>query len=220
MAGRDQPFAVRDPITAPVAVSVIVAALAVVVSSSAVAWDGEVPGWEAEALRFFNDWPDWLEWIMWPLQQVGVLAAPVLGGVVIARVARRWEYVIPFLMLMPLKLIIEKAVLKQLVERQRPFVSVGPDIEVRGPAFEGMSFPSGHATTAFAFAILVAGFVPPRWRPVPLIWAVVVGVARLYYGEHNVLDVVAGAAMGVIFGTILWWTILNRFVERDPDAVR
>ena len=40
-----------------------------------------------------------------------------------------------------------------------------------------------------------------KWRPIPLIWAVVVGVARLYYGEHNMLDVVAGFAMGTMCQT-------------------
>ncbi len=213
----DQPFAVRDAISAPVAVTIIIGALAVVLVTSAVAWDGDVPDWEADALRFFNDWPDWLEPIMWTLQQFGVLAGPLLGGIVIAWTARRWDYLIPFVLLMPLKLIIEKVVLKQLVERERPFVTVGPDINVRGPAFEGLSFPSGHATTATAFAILVAAFLPPKWRPLPLIWALVVGIARLYFGEHNVLDVVAGVAMGTMFATILWFTILNRFVEVDGD---
>ncbi len=204
--------------SAPVATAILVAAVAVVVATSAVAYDGEVPEWEADALRFFNDWPGWLEPIMWVLQQVGVLAGPVIGGIVIAWVARRREYVIPFVLLMPLKLIIEKAVLKQLVRRERPYVSVGPDIEVRGPAFEGLSFPSGHATTAFAFGILAAAFLPPRWRPLPLVWAPIVGIARLYYGEHNVLDVVAGAAMGTIFATILWYTVLNRFAAADAAA--
>jgi membrane-associated phospholipid phosphatase len=45
----------------------------------------------------------------------------------------------------------------------------------------------------------------------------VVGVARLYFGEHNVLDVVAGVAMGTMFATIIWFAILNRFVEVDGD---
>lgn len=213
---RRQPFAVRDAMSTGSMVTLVTVSLVVIVASSAIAWDGEVPGWEADLLRWTNDWPDWLEPIMWTLQQVGVLAGPLIGGVVIAWVARRWEYVIPFVLLMPLKLIIEKAVLKQLVERQRPFVSIGPDITVRGPAFEGLSFPSGHSTTAVAFAILVVAFVPPKWRPIPLVWALVVGISRLYYGEHNVLDVVAGFAMGTLFATILWFTILNRFVA-EPD---
>jgi undecaprenyl-diphosphatase len=214
----NQPFAVRNTISGAQAATIVVGALAIVLVTSAVAWDGDVPEWEADVLRFFNDWPDWLEPIMWPLQQVGVLAGPVIGGVLIAWSARRWQYVIPFVLLMPLKLIVEKALLKQIVERERPYVTIGPEIKVRGPAFEGLSFPSGHATTGFAFAVLVAAFVPPKWRPVPLIWAAVVGIARLYYGEHNVLDVVAGAAMGTLFATVLWFTVLNRFVEPEPEV--
>lgn len=217
---RNQPFAIREAMSTTSMLVLVAASLVVIVASSAVAWDGEVPDWEADLLRWFNDWPSALEPVMWTLQQVGVLAAPLIGGVVIAWVARRWEYVIPFLLLMPLKLVIEKAVLKQLVERQRPFVSIGPDVTVRGPAFEGLSFPSGHATTAVAFAILVAAFIPRRWWPVPLIWAAAVCVTRIYFGEHNVLDVVAGAAMGTLFATILWYTILNRWVEpaREPST--
>jgi len=215
---RRQPFAVRDAMSTGQMLVSVTLSLIVLVTTSAVAWHGGVPSWEADALRFVNDWPDWIEPIMWTLQQLGVLAAPLIGGIVIAWVANRWEYVIPFALLLPLKLIIEKAVLKQLVERQRPFVSIGPDIEVRGPAFEGLSFPSGHATTAVAFGILVAAFLPRRWQPLPLLWAAAVCIARLYFGEHNVLDVVAGAAMGTLFATILWFTVLNRFVEPDPEA--
>ena len=65
-------------------------------------------------------------------------------------------------------------------------------------------------------AILVAAFLPRKWRPVPIVWAFVVAVARLYYGEHNVLDVVAGAALGTMFASVLWFVFLNRFV--DPDC--
>ncbi len=215
---RRQPFAVRDTMSVGQLIFAVTLSLIVLVVTSAVAWDGRVPGGEADAFRFVNDWPDWLEPVMWALQQVGVLAGPLIGGLVIAWVAGRWEYAIPFVLLLPLKLIVEKAVLKQLVERQRPFVSIGPDINVRGTAFEGLSFPSGHATTAVAFGTLVAAFLPLRWRPLPLLWAATVCVARLYFGEHNVLDVVAGAAMGTLFATILWFTVLNRFVEPGRET--
>jgi undecaprenyl-diphosphatase len=215
---REQLFAVRTPMSARLAGTLIAVSLTVVLVTSAVAWGGEVPDWEADALRFVNDWPAWLEPVMWLFQQMGVLAAPLIGGLVIAGVARRWEYALPFILLLPLKLFVEKAVVKQLVDRRRPFETVGPDIHVRGTAFEGLSFPSGHATTAVAFAILVAAFLPRRWRPVPLIWATVVGIARLYSGEHNVLDVVAGAAMGTLFATVIWFTMLNRFVEPNGDV--
>lgn len=217
---RPQPFAIRHAVSARPALAVVGAATAVVVVTTAVARDGEVAGWEAATLRFFNDWPDWLEPIMWVLQQVGVLMAPVIGGLVIVWYTRQWQHLIPFVLVLPLKLGIEKGIVKRLVERERPYVSIGPEIHVRGPAFEGLSFPSGHATTAFALGVLVAGFLPPRWRPVPLLWAVVVAVARLYYGEHNLLDVIAGAATGTAFATILWFLVLNRFVEPDSDSAQ
>lgn len=192
---------------------IVVVAAAVVVASSAIAWDGDVPGWERDILVFFNDWPDWLEPVMWVLQQAGVLAAPLIAGLIVVWFTREWRHLIPFVLVLPLKLGIEKAIVKQLVERERPYVSVGPEIEVRGPAFEGLSFPSGHSTTAFALFILVSAFVPYRWRFIPLAGAVIVAVARLYYGEHNFLDVVAGGAMGTAFATVLWFAYLNRWVR-------
>lgn len=197
--------------------AIVATSLVVLLVSSLVATDGDVPDWEVAVLEFFNDWPDWLEPIMWVLQQAGLLFAPIAVGLVIVALTRRWQYLIPFVLILPLKLIFEKGIVKQLVDRERPFTSVGPEIVVRGTAFEGLSFPSGHATTAFALAVLVTAFLPARWRVIPVLWAVVVAAARLYYGEHNLLDVVAGAAIGTAFGTVLWFVALNRLA--DPDDV-
>jgi membrane-associated phospholipid phosphatase len=186
--------------------------------TSAVAWDGDVPDWEVDVLEFLNGWPDWLEPVMWVVQQFGVVVSPIIAGLIIVYFTRNWRHLVPFVLVLPLKLGFEKGVVKQLVERERPFVSVGPRIEVRGPAFDGLSFPSGHTTTAFAVGILVSAFLPPRWRPVPLVWAAMVGVARLYYGEHNFLDIIAGAALGTAFAAILWFVFLNRYVDTASDG--
>lgn len=192
------------------------AAALLVSLSSWVAWNGEVPEWEADVLRFVNGWPDALEPLMWVLQQVGVLGAPIIAGLVIARLTRTWQHLVPFALILPLKLGIEKGLVKQLVQRERPFTSIGNEINVRGPAFEGLSFPSGHTTTAFALGVLVSAFLPPKWRPVPIVWAFIVAIARMYYGEHNLLDVVAGAALGTSFALVLWYLFLNRFA--DPSC--
>ena len=214
----DLPFlAVRTRLAPSTVAAVVVAAGIIVVASSAVAWDGTVPGWEAEVLRWINGWPDWLKPAMWLLQQVGVFMAPVVAGLIVVSFTRRWQHLVPFVLVLPLKLGLEKAVVKQLVERQRPFTSIGPEINVRGPAFAGPSFPSGHGTTAFALAVLLTAFLPPKWRFIPVTWAVVVVVARMYYGEHNLLDVVAGAALGTAFATVLWFVFLNR---EAPETVQ
>ena len=146
----------------------VIVTLAIIVGSSAVAWNGDVPEWEADVLRFFNGWPDWLKPMMWALQQPGVILAPIFAGLVVVSFTRRWQHFVAFACILPLKLGIEKGLVKQLVQRERPYVSIGPEINVRGPAFEGLSFPSGHATTAFALGILLAAFLPPggvqsRW---------------------------------------------------------
>lgn len=209
------PFVLCHALSARATQLVVVIGAVVVAASSAVAWNGDVPGWEVSVLEFITGWPDAIEPLMWALQQVGVLGAPLVGGAVVVWFTREWRHFIPFALVLPLKLGIEKGLVKQLVERERPFTSVGDSINVRGPSLEGLSFPSGHTTTAFALGILISAFLPPRWRPVPIVWAAIVGVARIYYGEHNLLDVVAGAALGTVFATVLWFAFLNRYVHPD-----
>lgn len=205
-------LAVRTRLESRVVLIVLAVTVAIVVAASAVAWDGAVPRWEAEPLRWIVGWPDWFEPVLWVVQQAGVLLAPVVVGLVVFSCTRRWQHLVPFVLILPLKLLVEKAIVKQLVDRERPFTSIGAEIEVRGPQLAGLSFPSGHATTAVATAVLLVAFLPPRWRPLPLAWAAVVAIARLYYGEHNLLDVVAGAALGTAFAVVLWHALLNREV--------
>ena len=140
--GRRQPFALRHRISAAQTVVVSIVAIVVIVASSVVAADGTVPGWEESVLLFFNDWFDWLEPLMWVLQQVGVTGAPIIAALVVYYFTRRWQHLVAFAAVLPMKLLIEKGLVKNLVERDRPFESVGPHINVRGPAFEGLSFPS------------------------------------------------------------------------------
>jgi undecaprenyl-diphosphatase len=107
-------------------------------------------------------------------------------------------------------LLFEKTIVKSLDERERPYTSIGDEIIVRGGAYEGLSFPSGHSTTAFATATLLFALLPTRWRWLPVVWAVLVGVARMYMGEHNTLDVVCGAAIGTLFAVLIWRFVLER----------
>ncbi|MCP4224168.1 MAG: phosphatase PAP2 family protein [Actinomycetia bacterium] len=212
-----KPFAVRHQISVGQTVIVSVLATVVIVVSSIVARNGTVPTWEESVLLFFNDWADWLEPLMWVLQQVGVTGAPIVAALVVYYYTRKWQYFAAFAAILPMKLLIEKGVVKQLVERDRPFESVGPHINVRGPAFEGLSFPSGHTTTIFAIAVLLSALLPPRWRVIPVVWAAIVAIARLYFGEHNFLDVVTGAATGTLFAVLLWYAFLNRVTEAQRE---
>ena len=61
------------------------------------------------------------------------------------------------------------------------------------------SFPSGHSASAFTAAVLLAG------SPVTALYFVLascVAFSRVYVRLHHASDVVAGAALGVAFGTL------------------
>lgn len=64
------------------------------------------------------------------------------------------------------------------------------------------SFPSGHASVAFAAATAVAVHCP-RLRLPLFALAALVAASRVYLGVHFVLDVVAGATLGVMIGLLV-----------------
>jgi membrane-associated phospholipid phosphatase len=84
---------------------------------------------------------------------------------------------------------------------------------------EYASFPSGHATTAFA-ALVAFGLVFPRIRPVLWLYALLVGASRVIVSAHYPSDVIAGAAFGA-FGALLvrdWFAARRLGFFVGPDG--
>jgi undecaprenyl-diphosphatase len=95
-----------------------------------------------------------------------------------------------------LKLISERLV-KQVVERQRPGTTV-PGAILRGNVPpRGLSFVSGHAVLSTALAGVVSPYLRGRWKLVPWALVALVGVARVYLGAHNPIDVIGGTGLGL-----------------------
>jgi undecaprenyl-diphosphatase len=91
--------------------------------------------------------------------------------------------------------------LKPVFERDRPPVS-SPEPEPLLETPATFSFPSGHATVAFACATVLA-FAVPRLRWPLFALAALIAWSRVYVGVHYPGDVLAGAALGVLIATAL-----------------
>jgi membrane-associated phospholipid phosphatase len=81
------------------------------------------------------------------------------------------------------------------------------------------SFPSGHATTAFA-ALVAFGLVFPRIRPVLWLYALLIAASRVLVSAHYPSDVIAGAAFGA-FGALLvrdWFAARRLGFFVGPDG--
>ncbi len=174
------------------------AGLAVLVVSSVVVADqryvvGE--GWVSEAV---NDWPRAIGGPLELVQPLGTLGAGLVLTALVAVVTLRPRATLAVLLASLAAWRLDNVV-KGLTERPRP-PAVLHDITLRDEAATGFGFPSGHTTVAFALAAVLHPLLPSPWRW--LVWglAAAVAVGRIYVGAHFPMDVVGGAALGIVVG--------------------
>lgn len=91
--------------------------------------------------------------------------------------------------------------LRQAIGRDRPPL-VYPEPKALVAVPHTGAFPSGHASSAFACAAVLA-WASPRLRVPALVLAAAIAWSRVYVGVHWPLDVLGGALLGVLVGTLL-----------------
>jgi len=116
-------------------------------------------------------------------------------------------------------------VLKYCIGRGRPFVGGEANVFhfshfAGNPAY--YSFPSGHATTAFALALAVSA-VWPQARIAMAVYALIIAASRLVLLAHHPSDVVAGAMVGIVGAMFVrYWFAARRLgfaIQRDGSIV-
>jgi undecaprenyl-diphosphatase len=105
-------------------------------------------------------------------------------------------FFMPIVFATGLSLWLSEMVLKGIFLRPRPTVDMGAIIV---HAADNYSFPSSHATLAFALAnVLVEE--EPRFRYALYALAIAISFSRMYLGVHYPFDVTAGAILGHFIG--------------------
>ena len=73
------------------------------------------------------------------------------------------------------------------------------------------SFPSGHSTSVFALATILALLEKNKKTNVAyLLGAVAVGYSRIYLGQHFLNDVLMGASIGMITAVLVYWIFTEK----------
>jgi membrane-associated phospholipid phosphatase len=109
-------------------------------------------------------------------------------------------------------------VLKRLIHAPRPQAII-QNTEypyfIDGITHTGMtSFPSGHTTSVFALAVLLALNTNDKRRsPIYLVTAIITGYSRIYLGQHFLADVVAGALIGILSALVVYWYLRRVKIE-------
>lgn len=177
-----------------------IGAAAIVLVGSAVAARRGHPEWERRIYRSINDAPDALAPIAWLPMQAGSLSAPfALAGWSYWRM-RNLDPSVAYAASGFTTWLLAKGV-KKLVGRGRPHDhDPATNLRLATKTDGSLGYVSGHAAVAGTLAAVVgSGRSPVSVAGLQTV-ALLVGVTRIYAGAHLPLDVVGGAALGIIVG--------------------
>jgi undecaprenyl-diphosphatase len=168
---------------------------AVLVASAALARRG-VYRWEVVIFQTFNGLPGSFRSLLWVLNQYGTaITIPVAS--VIALAFRKWILALSLLISGAAVYVLAK-VIKEYVARGRPAAVIEEVIEREGFSPNSLGFPSGHAAVAWAITIILLAYLGRPWQIGAIVLAIVVPLVRMYVAAHLPLDLIGGAALGVM----------------------
>jgi membrane-associated phospholipid phosphatase len=179
---------------------VLCAAVLVLVATMLVA-RAELATLEASIFRAVNDLPQGLYTVVWPFMQYGTfITIPALA--LIALLFRRFRLALA-IALAGVGVYLVALVVKGVVERDRTAALLTAVEERELFGADSLGYPSGHAAVAAALTVVVAAHLSVRWLIAALALGTVVLFGRMYVGAHLPLDIIGGAALGAIAGSIV-----------------
>lgn len=118
----------------------------------------------------------------------------VVAWLLVVIISRKKRFIILFSLSLLLTFLFGDLILKNIFMRHRPIPILSCPID--------FSFPSGHASVAFAAATILAYFDKNR-RWFYYLFAVLISYSRIYLGCHYFFDVIGGALVGYLISQLL-----------------
>lgn len=112
---------------------------------------------------------------------------------------------------------ISELILKPLVARLRPSSALDAATVVGGFPL-GYSFPSTHATFAFALAVVLA-YKESKWKNGLFLLAFAISLSRVYLGHHYPIDVIVGGIIGWGIGTLVIRWYKEYLQQKKPSRI-
>ena len=125
----------------------------------------------------------------------------------------QWFF-LPVILAGGISVLVTDILLKNYFTRNRPPLDLGA-IHV-GSAISGYSFPSGHATFAWAIAVVLAK-KEPRAKYFFYLLAALISISRIYLGVHYPADIVAGSVLGLGVGHMVQYVHAQVKRQRASD---
>jgi membrane-associated phospholipid phosphatase len=175
---------------------VLMAAGAAVLVTSTLLAKRRVYGWEVAVFQAINGLPGSIRPYLWVLNQYGT-AVTIPVATVVALLFRKWVLALS-LAISGVAVYVLARVIKEYVARGRPSAFVEGVVERETFSPDSLGYPSGHAAVACAITIIVLAYVGRPWQIAAIVLAIVVPIVRMYVAGHLPLDLIGGAALGII----------------------
>ncbi len=171
---------------------------------------------------------DWIDTIVAAFTEIGgTIGAPIVAMIVVILLSLRWRSWLPVTLMLAAGLgsVTVTVIGKNYIDRVRP------PHELAIPPFESSpSFPSGHALNAVVVGGVIAyllwrrldGYQKSRIAVVVLavVYAVAMGLSRVYLGHHWLTDVMTGWLLGSAWLALVITThvVAVAIARRDKDT--
>lgn len=177
--------------------------------------DGNILLWIQEYLRF--DWLNPIIIFITHLGEEGIIWILLTIALLIPKKTRKVGIISAVALI--LMLFINNKFLKIIVARTRPYDVVEGLIPLV-PKLNSFSFPSGHTSSAFSAGSVMFRKLPRKFGVPIIIFAILMGLTRLYVGVHYPTDVLFGAAEGILLGFVAEFIVnsIEKLIRKKKET--